>query len=143
MITEPEYLTIVIADDDADDREFIMNALNEANIVHKIFEATDGFQLLQLLENRGKNDLNEKEPDLVILDLNMPKIDGFKALQQIKKSLNLQDIPVYILSTSSDKFHIEKALNLGAAGYYRKSTAFKDIVSMVSEVCARHNKHTT
>src|SRR6476660_2727128 len=107
MITkDKEYLTIVIADDDADDREFVMKALKEANIIHKLFEVVDGFQLVQLLENRGKNDLSDKEPDLVFLDLNMPKVDGFKALQHIKKSLNLKNIPVYILSTSGDKFHM-------------------------------------
>ena len=139
MITEKEYLTIVIADDDADDREFVMKALKEANIIHKLFEVVDGFQLVQLLENRGKNDLSDKEPDLVFLDLNMPKVDGFKALQHIKKSLNLKNIPVYILSTSGDKFHMEKAINLGADGYYRKSTKFAEIVTMVSEVCGRHN----
>jgi CheY-like chemotaxis protein len=140
MITESERLTILIADDDADDRESITNALIEARIKHKLIEVIDGFQLVQLLENRGTNLLGEKEPDFVILDLNMPKVDGFKALQHIKKSLNLKNIPVYILSTSGDKFHIEKALNLGAAGYYRKSSRFADIVTMVKEVCTNHAK---
>jgi CheY-like chemotaxis protein len=140
MITEKEYITIVIADDDADDREFVMKALVKAKIDHKLVQVIDGFQLVQLLENRGHNDITEKEPDLVFLDLNMPKIDGFRALQHIKKSMNLRNIPVYVLSTSGDEFHMEKALNLGAAGYYRKSAKFDDIVDMVSEVCSRHNK---
>ncbi len=132
-----ENITVVIADDDADDRDFIKNALKEALIVHKLVEVSDGLQLVHLLENRGNNDLLDHEPDLVILDLNMPKVDGFNALKHIKASLNLKDIPVYVLSTSGDKFHIEKALNLGANGYYRKSTKFADIVQMVTEVCTR------
>jgi CheY-like chemotaxis protein len=141
VVEEKEYLTIVIADDDEDDREFVLKALVQAKIEHKLVEVNDGLQLVNLLENRGKNSITEKEPDLVILDLNMPRVDGFKALQHIKKSVNLKNIPVYILSTSGDKFHMEKAFDLGADGYYRKSAKFDDLVVMVSEVCARHNKN--
>jgi CheY-like chemotaxis protein len=132
-----ENITVVIADDDADDRDFIKAALNEAGTKHKLFEVADGLELVLILENRGNNILSEKEPDLVILDLNMPKVDGFKALQHIKSSLNLKAIPVYILSTSGDKFYIEKALNLGADGFFKKSAKFADIVAMVSEVVSR------
>lgn len=134
-----DYITIVIADDDHDDRAFVVEALREANITHRLVEVFDGLQLVELLENRGKNVLSDVEPDLVFLDLNMPKVDGLKALEHIKNSLNLKTIPVYILSTSKDKFHIEKALNLGAAGYYQKSAKFMEIVQMVSQVCTRHN----
>ena len=132
--------TILMADDDPDDRMLMKEALEENELPHYIDFVVDGAELLDYLHKRGKFVNKSLRPNLIILDLNMPKVDGFKALQLIKKNLNLKDIPVYILSTSGDKFHIEKALNLGAAGYYRKSTKFDDIVTMVSEVCGRHNK---
>jgi CheY-like chemotaxis protein len=137
-IIDKEYLTIVIADDDADDRNVLRSAFQDAHIAHKLIEVVNGLELVDLLENRGINIISEKEPDFVILDLNMPLVNGFEALKHIKSNLNLKNIPVYVLSTSGATSSREIAMDLGAAGYYKKADAYSEMVIIVSDVCNRH-----
>src|SRR5689334_1168246 len=100
--------TVLLIDDDKDDRELLQQALSEINIDHRIIEAHDGVQGLSVLRELA----NKKElPCLIVLDINMPRKDGRQTLVEIKSHNLLSKIPTVIFSTSSsqlDKIFFEK-----------------------------------
>ena len=118
MIAKKEYLTIVIADDDADDRAFVMQALKDAKIIHRLVEVFDGVQLVNLLENRGKNDISENEPDLVFLDLNMPKMDGYDTARWLYDTH--PQIKTLILTMYDSEIALIRLLQVGVRGFLKK-----------------------
>src|SRR3954470_20640516 len=99
---------IILADDDADDRELFREALNET---HKTMfkTAKDGLSLMQLLKD-GK-----ELPDAIFLDLNMPRMNGHECLKEIKKDKHLRKIPVLIYSTSKSPEYIQETYENGAS----------------------------
>src|ERR1700741_3643337 len=105
--------TILMADDDADDRMMMKEALEENNFSHSLEFVEDGAELLDYLYKRGKF-VSEKliRPNLIILDLNMPKVDGREALSQIKSNLNFKRIPVIVLTTSRAEEDIIRTYDL-------------------------------
>src|SRR5687768_6821878 len=110
--------TIVMADDDLDDQYLIKTALKDAKIPIFLYPVYDGIQLLDFLYKRYQFKHIPHKPDLILLDLNMPLMDGFEALRHIKSSAELKQIPVYILTTSRAEEDKKQALELGAAGFY-------------------------
>src|SRR5687767_6089268 len=98
---------IVIADDDLDDQYIIQQAIKETMIPHHILLVKNGLELIDLLQKRGAyQETALDKPDMIIMDLNMPLLDGYGVLKQIKADDNLKDIPVYVLSTS--RFEYDK-----------------------------------
>ncbi len=130
-----EMITVVLADNDADDRSFVIEAIKELQIQHKLVEVENGAELIDLLFRRGKNQISEAEPDFVLLDINMPKVDGLTALEQIKKHSDLKEIPIYILSTSDNLKYMKRAHELGASRYYKKSGNFQNLKTLIHEIC--------
>jgi len=124
----PEERIIFLADDDPDDRELFMDALNDTFINTNLITANDGEQLIKLLNN--SNIL----PDIIFLDLNMPLKDGFECLDEIKKSSKLKNIPVVILSTSNHSETITKVQNLGASNYISKPPTFEQLKSALRQI---------
>lgn len=102
---------ILIIEDDRFLRELIARKLSDEGFV--IIEAVDG--------EEGIKKIKEKKPDLVLLDLILPSIDGFEVLSQIKKEESLKSIPVIILSNLGQKEEVEKGLKLGAVDYLIKA----------------------
>jgi CheY-like chemotaxis protein len=90
---------------------------------------------LQILASGYNYSHIEGYPDLILLDLNMPMMDGFEALSIIKSNSNLQHIPVYILTTSKAEKDKANALKLGASGFYSKGASLKDIQRIAKVVC--------
>lgn len=127
--------TILIADDDADDRMMIKEAIEENKFSHSLHFVEDGEELLDYLLQRGKF-LKEKvlRPNLIILDLNMPKIDGREALSQIKSNANLKRIPVIVLTTSRAEEDIIKTYDLGVNSFICKPVHFNDLVLVAREI---------
>ena len=127
--------TILIADDDADDRMMIKEALEENNFSHSVQFVEDGEELLDYLHQRGKF-LTEKvhKPNLIILDLNMPKIDGREALSQIKSSAAFKRIPVIVLTTSRAEEDIIRTYDLGVNSFICKPVHFNDLVIVAREI---------
>jgi len=96
----------------------------------KIKTANNGMEALKLL--------SEEIPDLILLDLNMPVMDGFKVLQAVKADPKFSSIHIVVLSSRGQPEEIEKAINLGADGYLVKSTAKpNEVVNKVKEVLSR------
>lgn len=127
--------TILIADDDADDRMMLKEALEENNFSHSVHFVEDGEELLDYLHQRGKF-LSEKviRPHLIILDLNMPKIDGREALSHIKSNANLKRIPVIVLTTSRAEEDIIRTYDLGVNSFICKPVHFNELVMVAREI---------
>ena len=132
---DPNSYNIVIADDDRDDHFFFGEALRSAPIKPRLISVYNGSQLLDLLYTRGQY-ANEpvSKPNLVLLDLNMPVIDGFTALKQIKKDDRLKDIPVYIFTTSRREADRKACQQLGADEFYSKPSEFTVLEQIVNEI---------
>ncbi|KPM83696.1 response regulator [Pseudoalteromonas sp. ACER1] len=126
-------ITILMADDDEDDRLLTQDALAESRVLNELFFVEDGVELLEYLERKGK--FSEKEssprPGLILLDLNMPRMDGREALQAIKANPNLKGIPVVILTTSKQEEDMVKGYDLGAASYITKPVTFEGLVELM------------
>lgn len=126
-------ITILIADDDNDDRMLIKEALIESRLKNGLRFVEDGEQLMDYLLNRGEYKDKEKNPSpgLILLDLNMPKKDGREALREIKADPALRSIPVIVLTTSKAEEDIIKTYNLGVNSFITKPVSFSALVDIM------------
>lgn len=126
-------LTILLAEDDPDDRELAVDALTESRIDCEIRCVEHGEALLGYLRREGAYaaDGAAPRPGIVLLDLNMPLLDGFAALQAIKSDLRLRRIPVLVFTTSSDPVDIDRCYELGATAYIQKPSSFDGMVALM------------
>lgn len=122
-----------MADDDEDDRLLTQDALAESRVLNELHFVEDGVELLEYLERRGKfeDKAVSPRPGLILLDLNMPRMDGREALEAIKANPNLKGIPVVILTTSKQEEDMVKGYNLGAASYITKPVTFDGLVDLM------------
>jgi two-component system response regulator len=132
---EKKTYTIVIAEDDLDDQDFIKMALKDVSHKVEVNSVYNGMQLMDYLLKREAYKNIQILPDLVILDLNMPLVDGFDVLKQMREHNLLDKIPVYVLSTTRNQEHFMLATGLGARGFYTKPVNLQDLKKIVSEVC--------
>jgi CheY-like chemotaxis protein len=127
---QPE-IAILMADDDIEDVEATHEALVEARLANGFYSVADGEELLDYLHGRGKWASTEEtppRPGLILLDLNMPKVDGREALQAIKSDPELRRIPVIVLTTSKAEEDIYRSYDLGVAGYITKPVTFAGLL---------------
>ena len=122
-----------MADDDEDDRLLTQDALAESRVLNELHFVEDGVELLEYLERKGKfeDKAVSPRPGLILLDLNMPRMDGREALEAIKGNPNLKGIPVVILTTSKQEEDMVKGYNLGAASYITKPVTFDGLVDLM------------
>ena len=132
MQNDLEPVCIVIADDDADDRFLMEDAFHECPIMHELKFVEDGEELLELLHGDGRyaNGDGNICPNLVLLDLNMPKMDGRQTLKAIREDVHLKHIPVVILTTSVSDEDVTSAYSSGANSYISKPGTFEDMLEM-------------
>ncbi|MEO7299106.1 MAG: response regulator, partial [Verrucomicrobiota bacterium] len=128
-----KLITIVLADDDPDDRELAMDAFKECHLANQVHFVEDGEQLMDYLLRRGKyEDLKDQPlPGLVLLDLNMPRKDGREALREIKANPDLRRIPIVVLTTSKAEEDILRTYDLGVNSYVTKPVTFQSLVDTV------------
>jgi len=125
-------LNILLADDDADDRSFFENALKEIPIDTRLTTVNDGEQLMEYL---SKN--TAQLPDVLFLDLSMPRKGGFECLTEMKDNINLKDIPVVMFSTSyTQDFNYELGMigvlyKLGVQDYIRKPGTIAQLKELI------------
>ncbi len=132
---QPKSITILIAEDDPDDRMLAQEALAENKIANHLHFVEDGEELMDYLKQRGKyNEHNAPRPGLILLDLNMPKKDGREALQEIKSDPDLKSIPVIILTTSKVEEDIIKSYNLGVNSFIPKPVTFEDLIEVTQAI---------
>lgn len=126
-------ITILMADDDPDDRKLTKEAFAENHLVNDLRFVEDGEELLDYLYQRGKYAAvgSAPVPGLILLDLNMPRKDGREALQEIKGNPQLRNIRVVVMTTSKAEEDILRSYNLSAASYITKPVTFEGLVDVV------------
>ena len=129
-------ITILMADDDADDRLMTKEAFEESRLVNDLRFVEDGVQLLDYLKRRGpyEDPASSPRPGLVLLDLNMPKKDGREALKEIKSDPNLRRIPVVIMTTSKAEEDIFRSYDFGASSFITKPVTFDRLVDLMKAI---------
>ena len=127
-------IELLIADDDAEDRMLIRDALFESRLNNNLQFVEDGEQLIDYLYNRGAytDKLKFPRPGLILLDLNMPRKDGREALFEIKQDKNLRSIPIVILTTSKAEQDILKTYDLGVSSFITKPVKFESLVDIMT-----------
>ena len=128
----PHALLIIVAEDDPDDRLLIEDAVAEADLGIRIECVCDGIELQErLLANANGERPDLPRPDLVLLDLNMPRMDGREVLEWIKIESDFREVPVVILSTSNNPDDVRFTKVLGAADFLTKPDSFDGLVALV------------
>ena len=127
---------MLLAEDDCDDRYLISEALDESGVDSQLYIVENGEELIDYLKHRGKFANKEEfpRPELILLDLNMPRMDGREALAQIKKDPDLQMIPVVVLTTSQADEDIPKTYGMGVTGFITKPMTFSGLVDILKAV---------
>jgi len=125
--------TILMADDDADDCLLVQEALRESKQPHDLRIVRDGQQLLDYLRRRGEYDRLPAVPwpDLILLDLKMPRKDGREALSELKADPRLRCIPIVVLTTSTARDDIGFCYHIGVNSYITKPATFRGLVDLL------------
>lgn len=132
---ESDCITILMADDDADDRMLTAEAMKESRLGNSFRFVEDGQELMEYLTRTGDYATVEApRPGLILLDLNMPRKDGRQALQEIKSNPELRHIPVVILTTSKAEEDVLRSYDLGANSFISKPVTFDGLVEIVRTV---------
>ena len=128
-----ESLTILVADDDEDDRSFIRKAWEKARAANNLRFVEDGEELTEYLNHTGRysDPASAPRPAVILLDLNMPKKDGREALREIKVNPELRRIPIIVLTTSKADEDICRSYDLGANSYITKPVTFGALVDVL------------
>jgi two-component system response regulator len=131
-------ISILMADDDLDDQYLVRRAVEDINIGHELHTVNNGSQLLDRLLKTGLySDAKVSRPDCIVLDLNMPLVDGFQALHKIKSHESISDIPVFVLSTSRSDRDRLRSLELGARDFYRKPAQYAELKKIMGDICVK------
>ncbi|WP_434428061.1 response regulator [Nannocystis pusilla] len=126
-------ITILIADDDPEDRMLAAEALKESRLANDIRFVEDGEELLDYLLLRGRftNPDDAPRPGVILLDLNMPRKDGREALREIKENPELRRIPIIVLTTSKAEIDIYRSYDLGVNSFIVKPVTFDSLVEVM------------
>ncbi|MBU2927419.1 response regulator [Winogradskyella psychrotolerans] len=133
-----DYINIALADDDEDDRLFFTEAFEELKIKSKVLLFKDGVELMEYL-----NGADRTLPNLLFLDLNMPKKSGLECLKEIKDTKQLRDMAIAIYSTSASEEDIENTFVKGANVYIKKPNDFEKLKKVLSEVVTTNWQYHT
>ena len=133
MSKDHKPITILLADDDAEDRMLAREALEESRVSNKLDTVVDGEELMDYLNRRGSYESLQGNPlpGLILLDLNMPRKDGREALREIKGDPHLRRIPVVVLTTSQAEEDIYRTYDLGVNSFITKPVTFDGLVDVI------------
>ena len=126
---------ILLVEDNPDDLELTLRALRKNNIANDIQIVRDGEEALRYLFREGQYaNRQEGNPQMILLDLKLPKIDGLEVLRQLRADSRTRTIPVVVLTSSREERDIVESYNLGVNSYVVKPVEFDKFISAVSEV---------
>lgn len=136
MKAERKPITILLADDDEDDRMLARDALADSRLANDLRMVEDGEELMDYLLRRGRYvaPADSPRPGLILLDLNMPKMDGREALREIKSDAGLRRIPVVVLTTSEAEEDIYRTYDMGANSFVTKPVMFDSLVKVMRDL---------
>jgi CheY-like chemotaxis protein len=133
MSSEKHGFVILLAEDEPSDAYLVKAAIAENHILADLYHVTDGREALDYLQRRGARYADARRPNLILLDLNMPRMDGREFLAAIKQLPGLGDIPVVVLTTSEVERDVVASYDLGASGYITKPV---DVVQFMAAIRA-------
>lgn len=122
---------ILLVEDNADDEMLTIRALKKNNIANDIIVARDGAEAIDVLFNTDEKNISLA---IIILDLNLPKIDGLEVLKRIKTDVRTKFIPVVVLTSSDEESDMQKSYSLGANSYIRKPVDFSKFVEVAANI---------
>jgi CheY-like chemotaxis protein len=126
-------ITILLADDDADDRMLAEDALRESRLANRLYMVTDGEEVLEFLRQEGRHAGSQTpRPGVILLDLNMPRKDGREVLRELKSDPDLRQIPVIVLTTSKDEGDVFLSYDQGVNSYITKPVTFAGLVEVMN-----------
>lgn len=128
-----EPIKIILAEDDKDDQELFMEALNATKVPSEVITVGNGEELVNTLKDPA-----EPKPDIVFIDINMPVKGGKQALEEIKSDEKLKEIPAVMLSTSNHPNEIEETFNKGANLFVQKPSSFSGFILILKKVFILH-----
>ncbi len=133
MTLNPNPIVLLMAEDDADDRLLVKEALEESRVLNDLRFVEDGEELLEYLRRQGRYSEPgvAPRPGLVLLDLNMPRMDGREALRALKSDPELRRIPVVVMTTSKAEEDIFRSYDSGASSYITKPVTFERLVELM------------
>ncbi|MEO7768230.1 MAG: response regulator [Ferruginibacter sp.] len=126
---------ILIAEDDADDRYLMKTALEETGIVGEVKYVENGVEVISYLDSIIEDGGSVNYPQFILLDLNMPKMDGREVLKKLKSTDVYRKIPVIIFSTTKNQMEVKRCYDLGANTYVVKPVSYDTLVSTIREIC--------
>ena len=126
-------ITILLADDDEDDRLMTRDALRDARLHNDLRTVVDGVELMEYLKREGRfsDERESPRPGMILLDLNMPRMDGREALAAIKADPELRSIPVVVLTTSKAEEDVIRTYDLGVNSFITKPVTFLGLVEVM------------
>lgn len=128
------YGTILIAEDDADDRFLLQTAFDECGCKEKIVFVKDGVELSDHLAKIVNNQNDSEWPAFILLDLNMPKKDGREVLRELKKKEEIKKTPIIVFTTTKNENDIKRCYELGANSYVVKPINYDELVKVISHI---------
>lgn len=128
------HFHILLVEDSQVDAHLTRAALEENRFAVSMHHVTDGIEALDYLRQQGQTFENGSRPDLILLDLNMPRMNGREFLTAMKADPNLSDIPVVILTTSDVEQDVIASYKLGAAGYVTKPVDLEQFIHAINQL---------
>ena len=136
MMKDRKKCKILVADDDPDDRFLLEDALTETQLADHLYFVEDGEQLMDYLHGQGKytDPSSCPRPDLILLDLNMPRKDGREALKEIKSDPHLRQIPIVVFTTSKAEEDIYRTYDLGGNSFISKPVSYEGLLKLMQQL---------
>jgi len=127
---------ILLVEDNPDDELLTIRAFEKNNIKNDIFVVRDGVEALDYLFCNGKyeNVVNQKVPEIILLDLKLPKLDGLEVLKELRKNKRTKLLPVIVLTSSKEEQDIIESYKLGANSYIRKPVNFNQFIEAIRQL---------
>jgi CheY-like chemotaxis protein len=133
MITKAELIEVLLVEDDVGDVVMTREALEEGKVLNRLHVVGDGVEALEFLHREGENP-HPPRPDLILLDLNLPRRDGRQVLAEVKGDPDLRRIPVVVLTTSEAEEDILRSYDLHANAYVTKPVDFNRFVEVIQQI---------